>query len=176
MTLSVHHRLLAVVINDENGRMACRIQRLSFWSAQNEIYASGNKLAYTTDILAGLSSAVDDQAKQRRYVAYCARDQSKVVASASPEYAKSQSLLPVLRTPRVGALKICSKYGELEIRRAGQKELVISGMQGKTGHIYLSPLSGVSSIRWDAMPSMEFGAVLLAFIGYMLREDEACLV
>ncbi len=176
MTLSVHHRLSATVINDENGRTACRIRRLGFWSAQNEIYASENKLVYTTDILAGFPTAADGQAKKRRYVAYCAGDHSKIAAAASPEYGKGQPPLPVLIPPRVDALKICSEYGELEIRRAGQKELAIGGMQGKAGHIYLSPLSGVSSMRWDAMPSMEFGAVLLAFAGYMLREDELSLV
>lgn len=173
MVLSIHHHLAALIVNDEAGNLVCKIKSLNFWSPKKGIYNPKNKLIYTTDIvLERPILEATNQTDSRNYVAYRAMDPPEIVASASLIYAEQPSRQLLYKLPKVDILKIQSFYGEIQLRRANDKEFSIHDDQREIGKISLSLFPRESAVHCDSISDSEFLAVLFVFIGYMVHEDD----
>lgn len=172
MTLSIHHHLAVLTVTDEAGGLVCKIKSLNFWSLKKGIYNQKDELVYTTDIvLEKTILEATNQTDPRNYVAYSAENSSKIAASASLVYAEQTLRQPLYKLPKVDILKIQSVYGDIQLRRVNDKEISIHDDQREIGKITLSMFPRKSVVHCDFISDREFLAILFAFVGYMVHED-----
>lgn len=177
MTLSIHHHMAVLIVTDETDRMVSKIKSMNFCSMKKEIYNQKNELVYTTDIV--LEKPIletTNQTDPRNYAAYTAENPSKIAASASLAYAKQPSRQMLYKLPEVDILKIKSIYGDIQLRRVSDKEISIHDDQREIGKITLLLFPQKSTVHCDFISDDAFLAVLFAFVGYMVHEDDLYIV